>query len=87
MEIPTPPKSITPNPRPRSEHLKVDMRCQLCGYEWSVEFFGILWDIGTSIGGCPDCKGSLKSTGRASLQMIRFEQIDNPYIVREKEKR
>ena len=67
--------------QPKPEHLKVDMRCQICDHHWSVEFFGVLFDIGRIIEGCPDCGKVTHEGGRPSLQPLRFHIVENPYAV------
>ncbi len=72
--------------KPEPEYLRVYMKCQLCLHTWEIEKFGILFDILVSIEGCPspmdrECSKVLQSTGRPSLEILKFEAMDNPYAV------
>ncbi len=72
-----------PSTEPR--HLRLYMKCQLCLHEWSVEGYGLLYDMMLAIEGCPstdrDCQKTLDWTKRPSLQALKHEVIENPHAV------
>jgi len=72
--------------KPGPGYLRVYMKCQLCLHIWEIEEFGLLFDILTAIEGCPspidrECPKVLQDTGRPSLELLKSEAVDNPYVV------